>query len=99
MRDAVAALPDEVTARRAAEELANTDGSGVAVLFDKKLFGCVYEAVLERVVRLGLFQLTVEEAFYRSGVNVFCACCEYYRLTALHRQLEVSGSEQILFVV
>ena len=34
MRDAVAALPDEVTARRAAEELANTDGSGVAVLFD-----------------------------------------------------------------
>ncbi len=34
MRDAVAALPDEVTARRAAEELANTDGSGVAVLSD-----------------------------------------------------------------
>ena len=71
----------------------------VAVLFDKKLFGCVYEAVLERVVRLGLFQLTVEEAFYRSGVNVFCACREHYRLAALHRQLEVSGSEQILFVV
>ena len=34
MRAAVAALPDEVTARRAAEELANTDGSGVAVLSD-----------------------------------------------------------------